>query len=88
MTRRPVNTAERSADLKWRMARLEKHVIGTEENNWQDGLVVWRADIEKNFKQVKQIVHIWGGALLAGLLASGLLNHMPGIGAFLTRLGQ
>ena len=77
------------ADASWRLNRLEKHVIGTEENNWQDGLVVWRADLEKTIKSTKRIVHLWGLTLSAAFLASGVLNGKAAqvVGAFLKGLG-
>jgi hypothetical protein len=81
MTRRPIN----SVDMNWRINRLERHVIGTEENNWQDGLVVWRANLDRNFHRIRRLLHLWGGGLLAALLASDLLGSQASkiIGAFI-----
>jgi hypothetical protein len=78
------NQVERTADYKWRMARLERHVIGTEEENWQDGLIVWRANLDKRFAQIMRIIHLWGGGLLAAFLASGVIDQRAAhvIGAF------
>ena len=87
MTRR-VNQSERNADMRWRMARLEKHVIGTEEQNWQDGLVVWRANIDKNFARIRKQLHIWGSVLLAALFGTGVINEKAAhvVGAFIRGL--
>jgi hypothetical protein len=72
------------------MARLEKHVIGTEDANWQDGLVVWRANLDRRLQQITRAVHIWGSALFAAFLASGILDQRAAhvIGAFLSGLGK
>lgn len=88
MARSPVNQSERTADMRWRMSRLERHVIGTEEANWQDGLVVWRTNIDRNFARVRKTIHLWGGALLTVLFGTGMINQNAAhvIGAFIRGL--
>lgn len=79
---------ERNADTKWRLARLEKHVIGTAEKNWTDGLVAWRENLDKNIARVKNVIHIWGAAIITALVATGLINQQAAkvIGAFFNAL--
>lgn len=74
--------------MRWRMARLEKHVIGTEDQNWQDGLVVWRANIDRNFARIRKTVHVWGSVLLAVIFGTGVIDQNAAhvIGAFLRGL--
>lgn len=85
MARARVNTVERSADVRWRLARLEKHVIGTEDANWQDGLVVWRKELDRKFATVNRLIHTWGAAIVAAVLASGIIDQRAAAvaGAFL-----
>lgn len=75
---------ERNADTKWRLNRLERHVIGTQEGDYKDGLVTWRANLDRTIARVRYVVHIWGAAILAALLATGLVDQKAAkvIGAF------
>lgn len=80
-----IGELEKTADYKWRMARMERHVLGTEDKNYQDGLVVWRENLDKRFVQIKRLIHLWGSALMAGFIASGAVGSHAAhvLGAFL-----
>lgn len=57
-------------------------MFGTPEEGFRDGL---KADI----RRTRTVIHLWGGALLAALAASGALDGRAAkvIGAFLGGLG-
>lgn len=70
------------SSLGERVETLEAHVFGTPENGYRDGL---KAD----FGRLRLIVHAWGGAIVAALLASGLMDGRAAkvLGAFVAGLG-